>query len=370
MKEIVPVVLYRSHTIGRYSMKRMVNWTGIIAIGILFVTELVAVENTLTTNDLEYYQSQNTTFSQEMESYFDQVKPAYNSRERRYAFYLLDALLHYPSPHADCIKEMFLNRYQKALNSIRTTDVKTGSVVWNLYNMSYIVKTADITVAFDLIRLPECLRKVGNEDIYNKLAKDIVDLCDILFISHIHGDHADSFVAQEFLQQNKLVIANPEIFKNEPFYPQINHWPADGKGNTLLVPTTEAQIVLRVYPGHQAISAEAAVDNNITVVTFPNHITIAHSGDQSWKEDFTWIDTLHKEVAIDILLVNTWTLWPDQMMEGFRPVRILPGHINEMEHEIISRISYWKSYIFWQKGGDKVVHLFWGEPCLYEKNES
>lgn len=348
-------------------MKRIVNWTGMVAIGILLVSEVLAAEKVLTTNDLSYYQSQNAIFAKELESYFDQEISAYNSRERRYAFYLLDALLHYPSPHDDSIKEMFLHRYQKALDGIRETEVKTGAVVWNIYNMSYIVKTPDITVAFDLIRLPECLRKEGFEDTYNIVAKEMVELCDILFISHVHGDHADPFVANEFLLQNKPVIANPEIFKNEPFYIQINHWPADGKGNTLLIPTAETQIVLRVYPGHQAISAEAAIDNNFTVVTFPNQITVAHSGDQSWKEDFTWIDTLHKDVAVDILLVNTWTLGPDQMIEGLRPARILPGHISEMQHEIISRISYWKSYLFWQKGGDKVVHLFWGEPYLYDK---
>ena len=77
---------------------------------------------------------------------------------------------------------------------------------------------------------------------------------------------------------------------------------------------------------------------------------------------------MHKDTEIDILMVNTWTADPNRLMIGLKPNIVLPGHMNEMNHGITSRISYWKSYGYWQNGGDKVVHLFMGEPYSYHKN--
>ena len=150
----------------------------------------------LNSNDLEYYKQQNMTYSEKLESYFDNEKPGHHSIERENALYLADALTHYPFPHEDSIKEMFLNRVRKSLDSIRETKVEKGIVIWNIYNMSYIVKSKDITIAFDLIRLTHSLIKEGDEDLHKDLIKNIVDLCDALFLSHNHDDHADPFVAK------------------------------------------------------------------------------------------------------------------------------------------------------------------------------
>ncbi len=334
---------------------------------VLFLSEAFGTGASLSSNDLEYYKTQNVIFSKELGSYFDNEKPGYHSIERKNALYLVDALTHYPFPHDNCLKEMFLGRYEKALESIKETKVKTGAVVWNIYNLSYVVKTSEITVAFDLIRLPPSLRKEGDEDLHKNLAKKMVELCDILFVSHIHGDHADSFVAGEFLSQNKPVITPPGVFMKKDFYGSVIHWLADGKESKFVVPETDAEILVRIYPGHQAISDDAAVDNNFTVITLPNNITIAHSGDQSWNDDFKWLDTVYKDVNVDVLMVNSWTAFPNRVAAGLRPKIILPGHANEMSHPIESRIPFWKSYLLWQKSQDRVIHLFWGEPYRYDR---
>ena len=321
----------------------------------------------LSLKDLEYYKSQNMIFSEELEEYFDNEEPGYHSIERKNALYLADSLAHYPFPHDDSLKEMFLNRVRKALDSIRETKVETGVVVWNIYNMSYIVKTKDITIAFDLIRLTHSLIKENDEDTHNNLTQKMIELCDVLFVSHNHDDHADPFVAKEFLAQNKPVIAVDDAFRQEDFSSGITRWPTDGAEREYMVPNINTQILLRIYPGHQAIEPEVAIDNNFTVITLPDNITIAHSGDQCWKYDFTWIDSVHKDVDIDVLMINTWTAFPDRLVKGVRPNIILPGHINEMSHEIGFRIPFWKSYSNWQKEGNKVVHLFWGESYKYDR---
>ncbi len=315
-----------------------------------------------------YYKGQNGVLTREIASWFDTAPPGYHSTERANALYLVDAITHYPFPHDDHLKEMFANRYKRALKGIRETEVISGAVIWNIYNMSYVVKTPEITVAFDIIRLPDSLKREGEEELHKQLAKELTGLCDILFISHIHQDHADPFVAREFLLQNKQVISPSSVFRNEDFYERVCHLERDGKKVRMKVSSTGSEIALRIYPGHQAVSADAAVENNFTIITFPNNITVAHSGDQSWGDDFVWIDQIHKDLDIDLLMVNTWTAEPDRVVAGLQPNTVLPGHINEMSHTIPGRIPYWKSYLTWQTAACEVIHLFWGESYSYGIN--
>lgn len=338
-----------------------------IVIFVMPLTITLGAAQTLTINDLNYYNKQNSVFSTELIKYFDLDKPDYHSVERRNALYLIDAITHYPPPHDECLKQMFIDRYKKVIASVQETQVKSGVVIWNIYNMSYVIKTPEITIGIDLTRLPPSLRVDGKEEAYKSLAQELVKSCDILFISHIHNDHADLFVAEEFISQNKPVISNLDIFKNEDIFDQIIHLSANGRRTKFSLEESGVELELGIYPGHQAISADAAVDNNFTLITLPNDITIAHSGDQSWEDDFVWIDTIHEDVEIDVLMVNTWTLWPDRLVSGLQPKVILPGHINEMEHSISSRIPYWKSYQSWQNNESKVIHLFWGEAYTYNK---
>ena len=350
-------------------MKIKINKCYICLLGIvgimLFPLEIFGKEQSVSLNDLKNSKTQNVFYTEMLEAYFDNTKPGYHSSKRKNALFLIDTLIQCPAPFDDSLKSMFLNRYKKALDSIKETKVEKGMVIWNIYNLSYIVKTKEITVAFDLIKLPYCLRKYSDDSLH--ITKKLVDLCDILFVSHIHGDHADSFVAGEFLSQNKPVIAPPDVFTNEDFYDEVTHLTPNGKKIIFNVPKANTNILLRIFPGHQATSADTAVDNNFTVVTFPNRITVAHSGDQSWKDDFKWLDKLYKKVNIDILMVNTWTQNPNRIIKGLRPKIILPGHINEMSHPIPSRISFEKSYRTWQSGGKKVIHLFWAEPYKYRE---
>ena len=307
------------------------------------------------------------TISRELEDYFDQTSPPYNSVERRNALYQIDALVnHHSLPYDDWLRDFFLSRYRKAIDGIKNTDVQTGAVIWNVYNMAYVVKTPEITVAFDLTRLAPALRDESYPEQYEMLAKEIVDLCDILFVSHIHSDHADAFVAGEFISQGKPVLAPSSVFFNENFYNDVTHLPRNGQIANLYI--SGMWIPVRTYPGHQAVTSTTAVENNVTVVTLPNGITVAHSGDQSWQADFSWIDTVHNDVSIDVFMVNTWTLDPDRLHAGLLPSITLLGHINEMGHGIGiegGRIPFWKSYFFWETVGSTAIHPFWGEPYYY-----
>jgi L-ascorbate metabolism protein UlaG (beta-lactamase superfamily) len=317
----------------------------------------------LSSNDLLYYKKQNEFLSTFLCSYFDNNKPEYQSEERKVALYLVDTITHYPAPHEESLKNMFLDRYKTSLDRVKSTEIEKGVAIWNVYNMSYVVKSPEITIAFDLIRLPGVLRGDQNRSMVDALAKQMVEQCDVLFVSHEHSDHIDSFVANEFISQGKPVIAHSGLFKDDDFYEDIVKLPRDGKQRKLVVGDSSIQV--RIYPGHQAVTQTRAVDNNYTFATLPCGITIAHSGDQSWVDDFEWLDSIYTEVQTDILMTNTWTKYQNKVFDGIKPKIVLPGHINEMGHNISTRIPYWESYIFWQDVIDNVVHLFWGETYLY-----
>jgi len=335
------------------------------AMALLFLAASYGAEKRFSPGDWEYHREYGAAVSKELAAYFDSENPPFQSLERRNALYLVDALTHYPAPHDDWLKDFFFSRYREAIDSIKKTDVQTGAVIWNVYNMAYVVKTKEVTVAFDLIRLPSSLREEIDDSRYETLAKQLVDLCDVLFVSHIHGDHADEYVAGEFIRQNKPVVAPAGVFGESSFHEKVLCLAADGESGSLPIPGRNTELSLRIYPGHQQVSATGTVDNNFTVATLPNGITVAHSGDQCWEPDFEWIDSVHKAVGIDVLMVNTWTVHPDRLVDGIRPDFTLPGHINEMNHEIGGRIPFWKSYRSWKNAKSEVVLLFWGEPYRY-----
>ena len=319
----------------------------------------------LSESDLNYYKQQNTCFVDFLDKYFNFDNTDCTS-DRQCAFQLVDAVTHYPHPHTESLKRMFVRQYQKSLERICATDIKKGIALWNLYNMSYVVKSADITVAFDLIRLPQSLRSEDNSDLINSLANDVVNQCDVLFLSHEHDDHCDPMVAKEFILKGKPVIANDKIFINEDFYDKIIHMPCDGKER--LISVRDDSIKVRIYPGHQAITPTEAVDNNYTFITFSDGTTVADSGDQYWEQDFRWLDSIHKDIDTDVLITNTWTLNPDRVYDGIKPKIILPGHINEMGHNIANRIPFWQSADFWRNVESGLVHLFWGDTFSYERS--
>lgn len=315
----------------------------------------------------EYLEKQNSYLSNRIEFIFDNNHPEYQSEERMNALFLVDGITHYPKPHGNAIKKFFFNRYKKTLKSIKDVKVDSGVVIWNVYNMGYIVKTPKSTIAFDLIVLPDCMIKEGDIKLHKKILSELVAECDILFVSHNHGDHKDIYVAKQFLSQNKPVIAQKGIFTNEDYYNRIEHPKCDGNKIPFIIPDTKEKLILRIYPGHQAVAADRAIDNNFTLITLSNNITIAHSGDQSWNADFKWLDTMSKDIDIDILMVNTWTANPERLTKGLKPKVILPGHVNEMDHTIRGREPYWKSYKTWKDIDSEIIHLFWGEPFIYGK---
>jgi L-ascorbate metabolism protein UlaG (beta-lactamase superfamily) len=280
--------------------------------------------------------------------------------ERHMALLMLDAVFHNTAaPELFAVQEFHKKRTLLALDEMKRTRVNKGAVIWKLYDMGTIVRTGSTTVAFDIIRGKSA--KAENFNLPDSLMGEIISQCDILFLSHNHGDHVDKWVAQKFIEQGKPVIANEEILKGEEIFHQITHPERNGnKKQYIPIQSGKRKLEIVVYPGHQG-----ALLDNVTVVRMPEGITVCHTGDESNRDDFQWIDTAGKNIKIDVLIPNCWTPDPLRVAKGFNPHLIIPAHENELGHTIDHREAYALNYSRWNIPYKKVF-MTWGESFHYE----
>lgn len=256
---------------------------------------------------------------------------------RKMALMMIDNVLHEEkAQHRAAVQSFYKERIENAVKDISTLKVNTGAVIWKLYNHTFIVKTPSVTIGFDIQRgIP------GNENFAfsKELTGTLIDVVDVLFISHYHGDHADDWVATRFIEQNKPVITPPRIWEQLPLYDKlIRPDRTIDKMQDISLPLKQMNLKVVTCPGHQGND----ILNNVYLVFSPEGICFAHTGDQSNSGDLEWIDKIGDSFHVDVLMVNSWSYFPEfRLAKGFRPELIIPGHENELNHSIDHREPYW-----------------------------
>jgi L-ascorbate metabolism protein UlaG (beta-lactamase superfamily) len=287
---------------------------------------------------------------------------------------LLDGVLHdVYAPQRPPVQQFFKTRMRNAIKEIEQTEITEGARIWKLYDHGFVIRTNTVTIGFDLIR-GKSARAEGfpiSEDWMAKLIKQ----CDVLFISHKHGDHAEEGVAQSFIDQGKPVVAPPGVWKEKSINKRITH--LDRVAHTIqTLPVQGGKQILKVvvYPGHQGES----VENNVSLVVTPEGLSFSQMGDQSNSDDFEWIDEVRNNHVVDVLMPNCWTTDIVRVAKGFNPAIIITGHENEMGHTIDHREPYWLTYQR-QKGSDRfggskdigynhpLILMTWGESFHYKR---
>jgi len=283
--------------------------------------------------------------------------------ERRMALLMIDNVLHYESaPQLSSVQEFFHLRMKTALDEIKQTKIKEGATVWKLYDHGFIIRTASVTLAFDLIR--GYSSRGEGFPVSDEFIKEMVDECDILFLSHRHGDHSDETVAQFFLDQNKPVVAPDEVWRGKPIHAELTHiTPEPHKLNEIQLQNGKPALKAVIYPGHQG----SRIQNNVSLVTSPEGLSFCHTGDQSNDEDFVWIDRIKDHHHVDVLMTNCWTTDIDRMAKGVNPGLIITGHENELGHTIDHREPYWLTYDRLYKTDHPYLLMTWGESFHYNK---
>jgi L-ascorbate metabolism protein UlaG (beta-lactamase superfamily) len=293
---------------------------------------------------------------------------------RRSALMLLDGVLHdVYAPRRLPVQLFFKSRIKKAVEEIEKTEITNGALIWKLYNHGFVIRTKSVTIGFDLVS-GKSSRSEGfpiGEEYMDRLIKQ----CDVLFISHKHGDHAEERIAQSFIDEGKPVVAPQEVWKNKSINKLITH--LERVPHTVQsLPIQGGKQILKVvvYPGHQGEN----IENNVPLVITPEGLSFSQMGDQFNFDDFEWIDEVGNNHVVDVLMPNCWTTDIVRVAKGFNPSLIITGHENEMGHTIDHREPYWLTYQR-REGSDRfggssevgydtpLILMTWGESYHYKR---
>ncbi|HSO88457.1 MAG TPA: MBL fold metallo-hydrolase [Draconibacterium sp.] len=325
----------------------------------------------LSQEDNDYLDRQAKFFLDTVQSIIAKYPPSANeNRERGFAKLLLDAVFHeHFAAFRKPVQEYFHQCIGKVIDDLETTQTKKGAQVWKIYDMGFIVRTASVTIAFDLVSGITS----GSEDFaMNEQEKErLVKQCDALFITHRHEDHAEKAIAEKFLMQGKPVFAPDQVWKNDSVFAKITHLERNANKKQI-IDLKGKKLEVVVFPGHQMKN----IDNNVYLVKTSEGITVAHLGDQinegDFMVDFEWIDKVAENHKVDIMMPAAWTMDIMRIAKGFNPKLVLPGHELEMGHTVWDRLPFWGddeylklNYNKLKTSGYPVVVLTWGESFIY-----
>ena len=185
----------------------------------------------------------------------------------------------------------------------------------------------------------------------------------MLFISHVHDDHADPYVAESFIRNGKPVCIPEGLWKDQPFANRLLCLErAAEKEHALPIRSGASTLSVVIYPGHQG----ELLPNNVTLVTTAEGLTFVQTGDQSNDKDFAWIDQVAKTHRVDVLMPNCWSPDLSRLIRGFDPVVVIPGHENELSHSVDHREPYWLDRRRMGQEASRAVLMAWGETYAYE----
>lgn len=323
--------------------------------------ERKSVDPTLTHRENAYLDQQAAVLLKAADDTLNRIPPQWpDSPERRLALLLLDGILHdIYAPQRTPVQAFFHARMERVAAELEEMQPAGGMIIWKLYNHAFIVRTASVTIAFDMTR--GLILKAADFRLDKALAERLVRQCDVLFISHLHGDHVDETLAKAFLSQGKPVITPPNLWEGRPIYAQITHLERNADAvQPVAVRNGTVRIDAIIYPGHQN-----GLINNVALITTPEGLSVCHAGDQSNEQDFAWIDTVAQKHRVDVLLPNNWTTDLPRLASGMQPRLVITGHENELGHDIGGRRANWYSYARLENCPCPYIVMTWGERFHY-----
>ena len=100
--------------------------------------------------------------------------------------------------------------FNKVRNEIKKTKVAPGTVVvWNVYNMGYVVKTPKHTFGIDIVHKH-----------IEEIAKDL----EFVLVTHKHGDHSDKHAHNQLALGGSKVIAGYKLAKPVVWLGKVLDW--------------------------------------------------------------------------------------------------------------------------------------------------
>jgi L-ascorbate metabolism protein UlaG (beta-lactamase superfamily) len=245
----------------------------------------------------------------------------------------LDGMLNaFPVNTASDVKKFYKFMMLKANSEFKQTIA--GESIQMMYNHGFIVKTAQVNFAFDLVTYLESL------PLLDELFREI----DVLFVSHEHGDHYSQQIKNIVLANGGYVIV-PSEFTNI-----VGNMIGMAPGDSLNL----MGLTIKAYFGlHNA-------PVRMYEVTTPGGLKMLHTGDNQTTATLPAIDSL------DVLLLNAW-LGVFEMRHALNilsPEIMIPGHIQELGHP--TRVPYqWAYEVDDVPVPSEVKVMTWGERFIF-----
>ena len=286
------------------------------------------------------------------------------------------------------IRDLYVHQVLKAIQEIESCTVKTGVVIWQLYNMGCIVKTPSLTIGFDVVRGP---RKYNWEwKIPDEVPSGLARCMDALFVTHYvdhyhghistwwHTDHCDTGIVSLMKEAGKQVVipsGNEEHFEKNAniVFAGDNHsfslfgMEINSYGGTHVYQDNPSETPLRVY---KIVTGEGK--------------KIFFTGDF----DYIAESSVPNQTDLDLLFLRCGgvsPLYDDQNpydfgddedafylgIQKFNTRFVIASHLGEMTHPPGGgRESYVNAFkIFTEFAGEINIErliMFWGEKYLCE----
>jgi L-ascorbate metabolism protein UlaG (beta-lactamase superfamily) len=263
--------------------------------------------------------------------------------ERMAAMLALDGALHWDDSNGSAMSQFYNRRLGAALYEMDNTHITTGAVVWKLYNHGFIARTASVTIAFDLVAFYTS----------HSTMTEFINRSDVLFISHWHGDHNETWITDLFRAQGKPVITPHGLTP-------------DGTTQHTVNLSGGRQLKVVMYPGYQK-----DVPDSVPIIFTPEGISFSHTGDlyqggSTPINMWTWIDVVKSHWTVDILMINNFATDFQRVVRGFNPKVVIPGHENEISaHAVSDRKPWYLDYSRIDGLANPSVVMTWGESYFY-----
>ena len=315
-------------------------------------------------SEAEFMLTQHWQLLHEIRTVLDANPPAPidGASPRKMALFAMDAVLHDHRVDASPALHSYISDGADRIIAELEKPVKSGLRVFYIYDMGYVLKSPDLTVAIDF--------SVQQGKVFSlEQAEMIVSKCDMMFVTHRHDDHADPKVMAMFTSAGKKVIVPADCF---PENRELTHlYPEEGgmlSGEVKF--SRHRKLKYMLFPGHQNVTSKTWDQCNHVLVEFPNGVRIVHLGDQAHAEDMSWIkDVGSKAGHIDILFCTCWMQNVKAIIGAYAPEKVVVGHFNEMGHDIQRRVPYWYAYHNFGNLPQPCILMGWGEIYEYKTEE-
>ncbi len=286
------------------------------------------------------------------------------------------------------IRDLYVHQMLKALQEIESCTVKTDVVVWQLYNMGYIIKTPTVTMGFDVVR---GLKKHNwGWNIPDEILRGLVRCLDVLFVTHYadhyhehtdtwwHTDHCDTGIVSLMQKAGKHVVLPAG---NENYFEKYEHTVFAGDDQSISLPGME----VTSYAGPHVYQ-----DNPVETPLRVFKVVTGEGKKILFTGDFDYIaeSSVPHQTDLDILFLrcggvsplyddqNPYDLGDDEDAfhigtQEFKTKYVVAGHLGELSHPTGGgRESYETAFKIFARFADTVkinrLILFWGEKYHFE----